>query len=367
MRTLFSLTAAAALCGTISAQDVITRVSGGQSYFYYDPGPSVADGERLQAIIGLASAGDTLYLGGDNYVLDYEHPIHQNKRLVIVGTGWHQDSTTTSGRTRISRVQGPTWWLDRGADGSEFHGLFFDDVPVAINGYEANSAIDGLRFVRCQFSSLALGTQTGTSWATNITVEQCVIGSFDFHDVATATVKNSVITGTISRAVQGSLVENCLLLNPVLNNASGSNGLTYKSCVFTRKTTAGETFTVNVPAIFLNNRWVLEGAGSSLAFGANVISQSGNAAVTGLGAAFANTANIDYTAFNEDANYAVVPAFLTAGYGGTQVGIYGGPGPAWKNGALPFNPHWRLLTSPGSTATNGVLSPVTIKASAQTR
>lgn len=358
LKSITSLALTLCCLSMVNAQNVITRMSGGQSHFYYDPGPSVPDGQWIQDIIDSASVGDTIYLGGDNYVLDADHPIHQDKHLVIVGTGWHADSTIASGRTRISRVQGPSWWLDLGSDRSEFHGLFFDDVPVAINGYETNSAIDSLRFVRCRMSSLALGTQTGNSWATEVSVEQCVMGSFDFHNVATATLKNSIVAG-ISRGIQGSLVENCILLNFEPNNGYGNDGLTYRSCIFTRTMTS--PYTVNASAIFLNNRWVLQTNGT-LDFGANVIAQNGNGAVTSMAEAFLGATN--YTSFDEDADYSVVSEFLTAGYDGTQVGIYGGPGPVWKDGALPFNPHWKLLTTPGST-NNGILPNVHIQATAQ--
>lgn len=335
-------------------------MSGGESFFYY---PIVSDHAIINQVIDEAQPGDTIILAGTTYALwgDITH----DKRLVFVGTGFHQDSTTTSGRTTITTsLSGTEWNIQLGADRSEFHGLHFGNLTVRINGDQANSAVDSLRFVRCTLPNLALHYGQMPSQAIDCVVEQCVVGTFVMSQAGTTTIKNSFIAQPIIGGTTGAVVENCILfnVNQTSYNGGENNGLMYRSCIFTRLT-GTNPYTVNQSSIFLNNRWVLE-PGSSLSFGSNVFSETGNLAVNDLASAFANSANINYTAFNEDAHYNVAAGFLTAGYDGTQVGIYGGPGPVWKDGALPFNPHWNLLTAPGST-NNGVLPNVHLKATAQ--
>lgn len=356
MRALTSLLTGALLCSTLVAQDVITVMHNGQPTFYY---PAANDHNAITIAANNAQAGDTILLAGVLYNLGANVVI--NKKLVIIGAGGHPDSTITSGRTRITRT-GSTqkFWFEAGSSFSELHGLHFEgDNQVT---FTTANAADGIRIKHCRANAIVLRNSTNAaSTTTNMTIEHCMIGWVDFGFApGTNRVINSIVGG-VSNGTSGSLVENCVLLNFNQNVANGNNSVTYRSNVFNRQT--GTTaYTINEPSTFQNNRWVLQ-SGSSLNFGNVVLSEQNNGHVTTLAQAF-TSATVDYATWDYPMDHHVVPAFQTAGYLGTQVGIYGGSNP-WKDGMLPFNPHWRDLTTPGNATIGGTLQGVRIKASAQ--
>lgn len=66
-------------------------------------------------------------------------------------------------------------------------------------------------------------------------------------------------------------------------------------------------------------------------------------------------------------NFHLVPGspFANAGRDGTDIGIYGGTFP-WKEGSVPFNPHFQTFIVGPTTNSTGNL-PVNIKVAAQDR
>ena len=79
--------------------------------------------------------------------------------------------------------------------------------------------------------------------------------------------------------------------------------------------------------------------------------------LSGGNGAFPSTTVSSYTEFDYYADYHVA-----AIWSGLNAGLFGAG--LWKEGSVPFNPHWKELTTPTGTD-NGTLQGVTIKASAQ--
>lgn len=366
MRTHLLFTAAVTFCGTISAQGVITRMNAGQATFRYDG--------NLAAVIeeaDLALGTDTIIMGGGTYALPADLLI--NSPVVIIGTGFRADSSATynGGRTVITTPSDYRIirFLD-GADGSELHGLAIrGSIEVRLGQNLGNSAVDGFRVKRCDMDNLLLGPGSFGSNATNAIIEESVIDVMDMNEASNPLIRSCFIrnlTGAI--ASSNATVENCTFLGYQI---STNTNVTYRNCIFGRNSNAA--IVVNEASTFVECVFAGNGTSFSYSFGAAPTDGGGNQSAAYFAGASPNAvfpnilpANVvasfnNYVATN---NYHVGTAWATAGLGGTEVGVYGGSS-AWKDGSIPFNPHWRELTQTGSTS-SGVIPGVTIKGSAQT-
>ena len=93
MKAAALLTTALLACQSANAQGVITRISAGDHYFYYDG--------QIQPVFDAASPGDTIILGGGVYLQTVDLVI--NVPLVLIGTGTRQDSSLAyGGRTVLT-------------------------------------------------------------------------------------------------------------------------------------------------------------------------------------------------------------------------------------------------------------------------
>ncbi len=355
MRTLFSLTAAVALCGTISAQGVITRIGSDGHHFYYN-------GELLQAVADANATvtADTIILGGGTYAIPVEDLIIEQP-VVLIGTGPDIDSTAAyNGRTVID---GNKIYLRDGADGSEFHGLTITS-NIHLGEFEfASTDVDNLLFSRCDLMSLYLSPSVsigGSTMANDIVIDNCVIrtNNLNLCGAPNTVITNSVIRGFNSPA-NGTVFEHCLFLGVELNN--GPAGVTFRNNIFMRDVCC--TFSVNGASTYVNNLYVGNGPDFAVSYTPAPSHDDIAAVGTSLASVFVNVSSFSSYQYAGGADYQLLPAWQGLADDGTDPGPYGGNG--WKEGGIPFNPHWRQLTSPGATV-NGVLSPVTIKASAQT-
>jgi len=336
------------MCATASAQSVITRISGGEHYFRYDG--------QIQPVLDLAVAGDTVILGGGQYTLTTSIVI--NQPIVLIGTGVRQDSSLAyGGRTVIAGSVNINLNIASTASGTEIHGIAtvnFGKVQL-ISPFPNNC-----RFVRCAFEDLRLGNGVNGSSANSTVIDECIIDGMDVSKAPNTLIRNSVIrTLTYASESSNTEVRNCI----ILGIPSTNDEVHYENCIFA--TTSNSAITVTERSTYVNNLFVGNGGGFSIAFGP-LPTHSGNlpaeTILSGPNGAFVNVAYT--TAYNFDSDYHVSPPYQGAGSDGSDIGIYGGAVP-WKDGGLPFNPHWTELNGPGST-TNGTLPNVTIRGSAQT-
>ena len=341
---------------------VITKQSGGTSYFSYTP-------DDLVAIVQNAADGDTIILPGGP--LNLNGSLLVDKRLTLVGAGALSTGTPVTGVTTIigASVGGfqEKVLIQSTGKGSSFHGIRFD-APVEFVGFGNNDPTFSASFSRCMFlRAFSLG-----AWATPVTPP----AASNVH------VKHCVFLWSISNsgstAPQGFVAENCIIQNGVSFGGSIATaqvtqsvllnmtpdtpnaGVVFTNNVFTRNSSS---HTLNDASTYANNLFVLLGGGSGLIW-SGATNGGGNVTSTmTLGNIFMNVGS--NTTFNEVYNYELSGSSpgLGIGLGGFDAGIHDGPSP-WKQGAIPFNPHWISL-SPALGGTNGGTINVNLSGAAQ--
>jgi len=366
MKTLCTLFLTALFGTTLYAQGVITRINNGQSYFNY-----TGDLAAVAADADLAFGVDTIILGGGTYALPGN--VIFNTPVVIIGSGFRSDSSATynGGRTVITSnaavVRG-LYFLD-GADGSEIHGLTIRNwAAVFLGSTLGNSAVSDFRAKRCDIELLILGPSTPGSNATNAVVEECVVDGLNVNQSTNAVIRSCFIKQFVgATASSNATVENSIFLNWGI---SGNTNVTYRNCIFAMN--SNSPVTVNEVSTFRKCVFAGNGTGFGYSFG-NAIDGGGNQlapyfAGQAPGAVLPNIpaaeVTASFTTYSPTYNYNVGPTWVTAGENGTQVGVYGGA-TIWKDGSLPFNPHWRTLSTNSATS-SGTLGGVLIQGSAQT-
>ncbi|HNR56339.1 MAG TPA: hypothetical protein PKJ19_14315, partial [Flavobacteriales bacterium] len=155
--------------------------------------------------------------------------------------------------------------------------------------------------------------------------------------------------------------QHCVFHNFNFSNSNGNGNVRYVNNVMLKLNTA--PFQVNEPSIYEYNLFAGSGGTYNTTF-ATGIANTGNTSVASIDTAFVANNNINPNAYSITADYHLLPAYQVIGEGGAQPGIYGGADP-WKEGQIPFTPHWIELYTPNTNTVNGVLQGVHIKASAQ--
>lgn len=343
---------------------VITRLSGGTSYFYYLP-PLGTD--NLAGVVSVAAPNDTIILPGG--IITPHYGISITKPLTIVGAGTFPSGTPVTGRTVIPSANPGSFAIDATGSGSSFHGISFED-NIGVGAGTTN-----ISFTRCEFSSISLAPNPGTD-PNGVQFKQC---NFRF--------------GLVLGESQNVSVDNCIIQTSGISMYSTASNISISQCIYLFPNT--NALTGGAPnATWTNNIFVLEntsavdfsfaGTVQSNLFalsGTPVLTNTGTALYTGnqviplgpLGASnpnFMNISSIDAFNMNVD-DYQLKPtgqANTMTGVGGYKVGIFSGaPGNPWKPNAIPFNPHWVDLLPSGLNlgTTNGGTVNVTIQGAAQ--
>lgn len=359
MRALATLVTASLLSAAASAQGVITRISEGQTHFYYanDLAPVFED---------ISSAGnDTIILPGGQ--INASEELYINWPVVLIGAGIRSDSSLAyGGKTEIVGTYQRSLHIMENADGTEFHGISFrDDVwaNVLFGNNIATSGADDVRFVRCEIPDLFLGYNYQGSNAHNALVQECVVTRLNVCQGHDPLIRSSFIS-TVSNcpASANAAFENCIFLNYDLG---ASDAADYSNCIFLRN--QANAFTVGqVNSTLTHSLFVGSASGFSVNFAAGVTQTQTNTTTNlsaGANRAFESGVT-SFTAWEPLANYHAGPQWQANGNDGSQLGIFGGSLP-WKVGSIPFNPHWRGLSQTGSTS-NGTIPNVQIRGSAQT-
>lgn len=337
--------------GSTSAfsQSVITRISGGETYFYYS---TLNSASFIQNVITDAEHGDTIILPGGLFNINSTNLVI-NKQLVFFGAGIHLDSTAVTGRTILETKNGYKVLLSFGANQVEFHGISFTEGSIM-----ATDQVNGLTFVRCDIYILRLhsfGTFNGL--VSNLLIQECVINAYVEIDGADNVLITNSVVKHMSYAQSGVTVQNCLLLDYDQNTTTSNSSVIYRNNIFTRNI-AG-TYNIIENSTFQNNLWILK-PGASLMLPGGL---STNKVTTNINNVFVSPPS--YTDFDFRGNYDLKTGteYTTMGTDGREVGIYGGLNPL-KDGFHPLNPHWQQLDIPNGTS-GGVMNNVVIKASAQ--
>lgn len=335
------------LCTAVNAQQVITRTSGGVDHFYYDG--------FTQAVLDDALPGDTIILGGGTYEVATDLVI--NVPIVLIGTGTRPDSTLAyGGPTSLALSFNKQLFIASTADGTEMHGI--STVGAGAVKMLAPYDADNCLFKRCDLAKLTLGYNG--SLADNTRIEECIIEFLEVNAAPYTTIRNCIIRSLkFAYAASHTQVWNSILLGmPTMNDQ-----VHYENCIFV--TNSQVTLVVVESSTYVNNLFVGIGAGFNVEFGYDS-TDGGNlpaeGILSGVDGAFVNVTSI--LAHDYASDYHVSPPYATSGSDGTPIGLYGGENP-WKEGGLPFNPHWQQLTGPDNT-TNGTMQNVILRGSAQT-
>lgn len=368
MRTGLTLLAAGLLAGVVSAQGVITRMNAGNSFFYYD-----GDIQTVLDIADAATGVDTIILGGGAYNLNTDitpgDDLFLRSRIVLIGTGVRPDSSlayNNNGRTEITGNQYCQVYFEPNASGSEVHGVTFaNGVDVDFGPSDiASTNVDSVQFFRCLFTGdLVLGNNQYGSQANDTYIHECVIdGGFSLAHALNTIVRNSSVRSVYDSSIgENTLFENNIFFWPTNPIISGPQ---WERNVFVIN--SGADNTISGQTTYLNNVFVGNASGFDITFntGSGTVGSDNvvRYPLSGGGplAAFPSTTVTSYANFDYQADYHLNPNMPQNVQG---AGIYGGGNP-WKEGSVPFNPHWIELEAPTGTE-NGTLQGVTLKASAQ--
>ncbi|HMU14136.1 MAG TPA: hypothetical protein PKE53_09035 [Flavobacteriales bacterium] len=341
------------ITATVNAQGVITRIGSDGTHFYYN-----GQLDSAVAHANLTTTTDTILLGGGTYSVPTTDLIIEQP-IILVGTGPDIDSTAAYGGRTV--IDGNDIFLRDGADSSEFHGLTITS-NVFIGEFELNTTdVDHLLFRRCDLQSLRLNAlmSPGATMANDVTLDNCVVrtNNLNLNGAANVILTNSVLK-EFNSAANGTLVEHCLFLNWNLGN--GPAGVTFRNNIFANDLCCSAS--VNGASTYINNLFVGNGDDFIVNYGMAVSHDDIDPVGTSLGSVFVNVSSYNQFTYAGDADYHLLSDWQGLGDDGTDPGPHGGNG--WKEGGLPFSPHWRYLNMPASTV-NGVLPNVHIKAGAQ--
>lgn len=331
---------------------VITKLSNGSSTFYYDV-------TQLGDIVINSAAGDTIILPGGPINC---FTVTVNKPLCFIGAGILSTGTPVTGKTVVTPSFNNDWVIQAAGSGSSFHGIDFDR-PVRFTG-----GVSNISFTRCAFSAFPMAGFNMTA-PNNVQIRQCLFRSGITNGGTNAPqdllIENSIIVGGIdfgSNDIATALVTQCVLLD-MITSAGENEGVTFTRNIFTR---ASSSYNVNSAASYQCNLFCMTTGNTLNWTGATDLGGNLGWQITPTNV-FVNVPV--FNTYNETYDYHLTPnspgLSSTMGCAEGEVGIYGGPpGSPWKDGAIPFNPHWISL-SPSLGSTNGGVINVNLSGAAQ--
>lgn len=328
----------------IKGQNLIAVQNGGTASFY----------TNLDVAISNAQNGDTIYLPGGIFPIS----VSINKTLHIIGVGHNPDSTLA---TLYTYIYGNINIDANGSNGSL--------TGISISGsIISNNNVTNFLVKRCVFNGLNLTSST-ISW---IFIENVIRGWIKSNTQPGASdclFANNIIDGFMGYYNSPGFT-NCIFRNnDFFAIAYGGGSYGWVSALISPYSTiennifhgGSDYYTVtgnSSNSIFYNNLFVSSWNPPTPSISANNIT---NQAANSI---FINQAgdNFSYTH-----NYHLQTSCLgrNAGTDGTDIGIYGGAYP-WKDGSIPFNPHFQSVNISPTTNSSGNLD-VIIKVASQDR
>lgn len=355
---------------TATAQ-VISVHRNGQSFFHYDVG-------QFETLIETTSPDHTL--PGDTVVLPggiiTTGVLTLNKPLTFIGAGCLSTGTPVTNPTVLQgeAIPNNNLVIQPGAAGTSFHGIRFDR-RVIFPGPGLDIPGFSTRFERCAFSQTLYLTNLGAPYFTppsNVTLNGCVLEDGIFSNASTGPTNlacsNSFIKGQLAMngdATNTVFAQCCLFAAAFTNYTYTLGGIAFINNIFLRSGSSPIGFPAVDGTSFQNNLFSITGGGDpAFSFGANVGLNTNNQTAS-INTIFEDVST--FTGYSELFDYhpATGSPALGAGVSGYDLGVYDGPpGTAWKELALPFNPHWIQLSALGLAA-NGLAVFPSFQASSQ--
>lgn len=298
----------------------------------------------LQAAHNGAKSGDTLYLEGSPTSYG---GLKCSKGLFILGPGYFLNQNLNLQANSLEASVG-TIDLDLGSSGTTLSGLSISDLNISSGNIviRRNCIYGNINFVN--------------SSSANIFITQNYINSGRIVNDLSSSISNLSISNNY---INGSVFLSYNISAVISNNIIRSFLSVYNSTI--TNNIIFQDFVINSNNSYSNNISV---AGASKTVGTANGNQS-NVAVNSIGAVEANTfvvepnvSSSDAKPFTDDSRWQLKPGspLLTAGTGGTQVGIFGGSSPYVLSGIPTVPTITKLVLS--ATGSSSVPLNVTFSA-----
>jgi hypothetical protein len=287
----------------------------------------------IQAAHDAASAGDIIMVEPSG--ISYNN-LTLTKKLIIYGNGFYlgpaasnknPDLQANTSNSEISQL-----YFNPGSDGSEVHGITFSNIYFSTS---------------------------------NITVKRCngsqiyAYSSNQNHKILQNNISFLTFTSTLNSIIQNNVIHNAINIDASSNNNIVENnlfttsyaGVTIKNAIVRNNIDIANSSADLTGSTVTNNLGV-----NATVFG----TLNGN--ITGTAAAiFEDPTNVS-ASFSEDTRWklkAGSPA-IASGFGGIDMGIYGGPFPYVPSG-IPSIPSIYKLNVPGTVTTNSINITISTK------
>jgi len=305
-----------------------------QAAFIRSGNGSTAVYRSLDSVVANYQAGDTIYLPGGTFQVGN---VVFTKKVVVYGAGHYPDSAAATGRTVLNGNMNIT----ATASQSMFQGFYLNG-NISLGTDAASSNVKGLVIQRCSFGDITLAVNDNyNSLAENVMIRESVIRSnLNVRYAKDVLIENNFISGALYNTNGSVKVSNNIIFGNghtlyVVSSVLFENNIFYQAGNFQYASTSN-TFRNNV------FRMASQLTGSDI----------GENNLFSVSSLFVQPA----TTFDYGINFHLItgsPA-IGAGKGGTDCGIYGGPR-AYKEAALPSNPHVRSKTISDNTNASGQL------------
>jgi hypothetical protein len=345
---------------SLSAQNLIAIQNGDTPTFY----------TNLDSAIVHAQNGDTIYIPGGIFNINRQI----NKRIYIIGIGHNVNYSSATGYTLLTG----DILLQKGASGGLITGAYISGaIRYGRNDYASNSGdslmdVDDFIISRCNISYILLYSTSQGCFGSNLLasnnlfIENIIRGNSTLSNSTNHKFYNNIIQGTVRQ------VDQCILKNNIfLYSGDGTNNnspiIAPSNCIIENNIFFGpKAFSRQYLCYYykdmnndiINNNLFLENITSfcGTCYGYNNIINQLDTSI------FINHTGNSFNYSNDYHLKSDSPGKF-AGKDGTDIGIYGGSFP-WKEGSIPFNPHYQEVQIAPQTDNQGNLN-VKIKVSAQ--
>ena len=312
------------------AQQKVALHSGGNTTIYGGMNPFV-DAYNASA------TGDTIYLSGGAFT----SPATIDKGLVIIGAGFHPDSTNATHPTIISNYP---IYLGENSDSIHLEGLEIRDLYKSYN-----IQVNNLTITYCKFKTINLCSGSSPSvFSTDLAIIKSIVTETINVNGTNGSLFSNSILHKIENSHSNTFQNNIFLYSgtgtyPLFQNSGNNtimNNIMNTDNIYIANAN-GNTFYNNIFGHLTPNLWIIntdvnnyKGIDMSTVY----VNQTGN--------------TFDYA---HDYHLQPAAATLYLGNDGSEVGIYGGLFP-FKEGAVPQNPHIQSKNIAPQTDNNGDLN-----------
>ena len=273
--------------------------------------------------------GDTLYVSGGNFTM----PTTIDKGLVIIGAGYHPESTAATQKTYIMNTSNISF-------GDNASNLYIEGMEFYSGLTKSNAVMTNFTLIRCKINGQIIFSGSGDP--TYATIVQCDInGHIQLQGVTYSLISNCIIRSQLNYssnntvenniflyAISSTLLNHChsnMFWNNIFSSPQGSIAYSSSNNNFQYNIFTGATQNLGTTPTDLNNYKEVD-----------------------IATVYVNVSEGDYHLLG-DASTTYV------GDDGIEVGIYGGVLP-FKEGAVPINPHISQKSIQTTTDSNGLLN-----------